>query len=337
MNMWKRVLAMSLTLVLAVNLLPHSLLAQAGTEVTVESVKKVSSPTVVYEDSFEVGEGGTFTIVEGDTVKSTTGDNQKKWNGAAPNNSDLFYDDWQAGRVIISGGVGGAWDGDSCIKFAADPLSPSAKNIVYMEYRLHTLISSGALSLVDGKMYVLSVWVKYDADSGARYSQLMAKNTGKVDGAGHNNPYATSAPNLTEWTKLEVPFLYDSTQNIAINLNMQQNSGVGAVYFDLLQITELVDATADFTVSGAEEPMNVGDQVALKPVMTPANASTTIVWTSSDTSVATVDANGVVTAVSAGTVTITATAVVKQYDFVSRRYIENKATYTGTCEITVQE
>ena len=114
-------------------------------------------------------------------------------------------------------------------------------------------------------------------------SQLQIKNTTKVvDASGAEHPRVSGGKNLTEWTKLEVPFLYtDANTNLSINLNMQgKETDTGAVYFDLLQITELVEATADFTIEGSEGPMKAGEQIALKPIMTPANASTTIVWES---------------------------------------------------------
>ncbi len=68
--------------------------------------------------------------------------------------------------------------------------------------------------------------------------------------------------------------------------------------------------------------LKVGDTVALKATVKPDNATNkTVAWTSDTTDVATVDANGKVTAVKAGTATITATAGGK----------------TATCKVTVTE
>lgn len=331
MKMSKRVLALILALVLAINLMPKVLLVKASSAAT---TTQETFPVVVFEDSFEVGDGGTFTAVADQTDTPTTADGQKNWNGAAPNNDKLFVNDWQAGSVMISGGVDGAWDGDSCIKLVTDPNSTEAKNLVYMEYKLSEIIKAGELTLTDGKMYVFSVWVKYDA--GTTYtSRITVQNTKVVNTGDNQNPWVTESSKATQWTKVEVPFTYDSTKSgsIKAGLQMQGNSGKGAIYFDLLQITELVDAEA-MTVAGAE--VNVGEQVKLKPTMTPANASTTVTWSSSDASIATVDANGVVTGVAGGEVTITAKAVVKQYDFKNRKYIEDKATITAQCTVKVQ-
>ena len=63
----------------------------------------------------------------------------------------------------------------------------------------------------------------------------------------------------------------------------------------------------------------IGETTTLNATITPANAVETITWSSSDEDVATVDENGEVTAVGAGTATITATA----------------GSASDTCEVTV--
>ena len=69
--------------------------------------------------------------------------------------------------------------------------------------------------------------------------------------------------------------------------------------------------------------MNSGTTAQLSATITPAEAFATITWTSSDESVATVDANGLVTAVAGGTCTITA-----------KTSGNNK---TATCSVTVKQ
>ena len=62
------------------------------------------------------------------------------------------------------------------------------------------------------------------------------------------------------------------------------------------------------SVDRAEMPLRVGERGLLAATVAPANASDTIVvWSSSNENVATVDSIGIVTAISAGTATITAT------------------------------
>ncbi len=78
------------------------------------------------------------------------------------------------------------------------------------------------------------------------------------------------------------------------------------------------------TVTGAPtEAMEIGDTAELKAEVEPETATdSSVAWSSSDTKVATVDEDGVVTAVSAGTATITAASV-------------SDPTVKGTAKITV--
>ena len=64
------------------------------------------------------------------------------------------------------------------------------------------------------------------------------------------------------------------------------------------------------TISHEQCEFEVGDALKLSVIPNPSNADASVTWTSSDTSVATVSADGLVTAVKAGTATITATSTV---------------------------
>lgn len=303
---------------------------------TCEVTVAFNAPVVVWEDSFEIGETFTENDVHGTTT--TKDASPALWNDAEANTGDWWKADWQAGSVIISGGVGGARDGDSCISLATDPAA-SGRNAVYLMYNLNNIIGDGKLTLTDGKMYIFSVWIKY-AENTTFTFEVMVQNT-KTFAVGektsNQNPKVSEGTKTTEWTKVEVPFMYDSTKSKDIFANLKMvvsNTGAGTVYLDLLQITELVDATG---ISVDDTQVNAGEKVTLKPVMTPANASTTVTWSSSDPSVATVDADGVVTGVSKGTATITATAVVREYDFVNRSGWKNKDKFEDTCTVTVED
>ena len=72
-----------------------------------------------------------------------------------------------------------------------------------------------------------------------------------------------------------------------------------------LEPVQVTDVELDIT----QKALNVGDTFTLTATVKPDNATDkSVTWSSSNTSVATVDENGVVTAVSEGTATITATA-----------------------------
>ena len=110
------------------------------------------------------------------------------------------------------------------------------------------------------------------------------------------------------------------------------NSGLGLIdvseFFDSVQTPdtiapqEVVAPTA-ITVAPASATLDINDVVSIAAALAPANTTNkAITWESSDTSVATVDEQGNVTAKAAGTATITATSVAD-------------TSLTDTCSITV--
>ena len=82
------------------------------------------------------------------------------------------------------------------------------------------------------------------------------------------------------------------------------------------------------TLAQTEAALPVGGTLTLTPTIAPANATNkTVTWTTSDASVVTVDANGVVTAQGLGTATITATA--------TNGTADTSDDLTATCTVTV--
>ena len=79
--------------------------------------------------------------------------------------------------------------------------------------------------------------------------------------------------------------------------------------------------TTKITLSSTQENIHVGDSLTLKATVEPSDSLDAVTWSSSDSKVATVDANGKVTAIGAGKATITAKA----------------GNQTATCEVTVYE
>lgn len=75
------------------------------------------------------------------------------------------------------------------------------------------------------------------------------------------------------------------------------------------------------TVSPSEYTMSIGEVVTMQATKTPSNAAATIIWTSSNSNVASISDDGIVTAISNGTTTITATS----------------GNITATATITVEE
>ena len=72
----------------------------------------------------------------------------------------------------------------------------------------------------------------------------------------------------------------------------------------------MVIGATGLTLSPSSETIDIGETVQLEGTLTPSNATTnSLTWESSDSSIASVDSNGLVTGVSTGEVTITATTV----------------------------
>ncbi|MBQ0104485.1 MAG: Ig-like domain-containing protein [Armatimonadetes bacterium] len=94
------------------------------------------------------------------------------------------------------------------------------------------------------------------------------------------------------------------TANIICRTTIEDDSyNKEAVY-----TVHVYDAPEKITVSGEQNYMYSGETMQLSAEILPATALQEVIWTSSDDSFATVDENGLVTAVSCGTVTIKATS-----------------------------
>ena len=87
-------------------------------------------------------------------------------------------------------------------------------------------------------------------------------------------------------------------------------------------VNEAIINVTGITLSQASASVNAGSSLSLTATITPDNATEkSVTWSSSNTSIATVDSDGQVTAVAAGTATITATTV--------------DGGFTATCTVTV--
>ncbi len=97
------------------------------------------------------------------------------------------------------------------------------------------------------------------------------------------------------------------------------DSGYNVHYVDGEYI--IAPMTTKITLSSTQENIHVGDSLTLKATVEPSDSLDAVTWSSSDSKVATVDANGKVTAVAPGKATITAQA----------------GNRTAACEVTVYE
>lgn len=115
-----------------------------------------------------------------------------------------------------------------------------------------------------------------------------------------------------------------SEGNATIIATSTKNTEISGSYIILVEKAEevVIEPTA-VTIVGEVTSCKIGEEISLSATVDPENASQSVVWSTSDATIATVS-KGKVKGVKAGTVTITATA--KGFD-----------TVFGTIEITIEE
>ncbi|MBQ8353375.1 MAG: Ig-like domain-containing protein [Spirochaetaceae bacterium] len=167
--------------------------------------------------------------------------------------------------------------------------------------------SSGTVTFAVAKNAKVKVLAGYCSDSNATtdYIKITASGDGAVATPYPTNPNGVQTQDVEyEWTL--TPGLYTISRG-----------GTGyapAIYYVRVDIGDFkieIPAT-DLTVAPTTANVVIGSTTQLTATVTPSNSTDNVEWTSSDTSVATVDNTGLVTGVKAGTATITAKAGEKE-------------------------
>ncbi|WP_339161800.1 Ig-like domain-containing protein [Siminovitchia sp. FSL W7-1587] len=104
-------------------------------------------------------------------------------------------------------------------------------------------------------------------------------------------------------------------------VSAENSSGESELSDPIKVTTNYSDPTA-IEVSPKTNNLEVGGTRNLSATVSPSTAKQTVTWTSSDTKIATIDNNGKVTAIAAGTATITASST-------------EKSTVKGTASVNV--
>jgi len=162
--------------------------------------------------------------------------------------------------------------------------------------RIHGMVYAGTsvrftLTPLDNEPHLVTLYC-VDTD-GNRVQSITA-----VDAGGNSIIPATSINGFASGRY--VTFNYKGTTTITVARTTGNNTVLNGIFFD----SPVIPVTG-FGLAEADVSMEVGETETLTPVFAPVDASNkTVVWSSSNESVATVS-DGVITAVSAGTATIT--------------------------------
>lgn len=170
---------------------------------------------------------------------------------------------------------------------------------IYKKVASASVVSSVEASIKSGTYYTGSTLSASDFDVTVKWTG------GKAD----TNP--------TEGFTWTVNGVANGTLNEGNNTVVVTYSEVSSPSFTVVGTT--IHATAVEISEETATLETIGETLTLTATITPANAVETVSWSTSDEAVATVDDNGEVTAVAAGTATITATA----------------GSVSDTCEVTV--
>lgn len=156
----------------------------------------------------------------------------------------------------------------------------------------------------NGKRYVIKFWAKRNGNSGTGQIKVLLQkndqNNNWPQKEFKGNPFSVS----NDWTH----YAFDITANRGDYEVIKINFGkCGEVWIDDIEYGEYSDSAPGVTLNTKSASVKKDGTITLIATVTPADAA--ITWSSSDTSVATVNNNGVVTGVAPGSAQITATTV----------------------------
>jgi len=162
-------------------------------------------------------------------------------------------------------------------------------------------VNQSVLTVVPGKSYRLKVWLKTDNVTGTgAYFRTQYYNTSKV----RDGPASAKLLGTNDWTMQQV-FMTIPSGVTKLVIEPFLETGKGKVWFDDISLEEYSGLTG-ISLNQTAVSMAKDATLTLLPVFTPAQAvDKTVVWTSSNPGVATVNSTGVVTSVGIGTSTIT--------------------------------
>ena len=183
---------------------------------------------------------------------------------------------------------------------ASAPHSPAYKGIQWGSTNFEAAVSQTLTGLANGN-YTMKAWVR--SSGGQTYATMYAKGYG---GADQNYSVATSIPN---WTQVQINNIKVTNNTIEVGFYQLTGSANKWLDYDDVEFYLSPVALTGLGLSNTNITMPVSSSRTINTIFTPTNATNqNVIWTSSNSAVATVNNLGIVTAVSIGSATITATA-----------------------------
>lgn len=282
MKYTKRPLAFLLALLIACG-------AFSSLAIPTVSAEQPDNPVIV-DDSFE-----TLTPKDTGALQPSRIENGKQvvfWNGAEkPSGSLSAY--VNAGEVTLEALVPDAADGEYSLR-----LTPNNGRMAI----LYNLSAETIARMKVGATYELSVWLKAENDPTCKFT-LRPKFLKS------GNPFTSVSLN-TQWSLAKFEFVYapDGTKTVQLELGMSGASKSGSIYLDKL-VLRRVDRVQSLTLRTENRYLGVNQSFDLAYTVTPPEMqSAAVAFTSSDPTVATVDAAGKVTGIAPGETTVTVAA-----------------------------
>ncbi|MFD2332792.1 Ig-like domain-containing protein [Cohnella sp. GCM10020058] len=252
----------------------------------------------------------------------TAGAPAANWTGGTAANWTL----WQGPSPAYSGAFGATLD-TAVHKAGLQSLKLTAASTA-------RVVTSQSVPVVDGKTYKYSAWVRTSDSSNAAAGIEYVFHSGAGDspidigGTKYFEVSAQGARDENNWTQIE-RIVQAPAQAVRVGLsNTYKGTGTGEAWFDGIVLEEW-NAVAGVALDTNASDLALGQTSLMHAAVAPANANNpSVQWSSSDPSVATVDASGQVTAVGKGLALITATTVEGGYQAYSSVRVDSGANIT---------
>ena len=280
-----------------------------------EDLTVENGQTLTIPDGASLTTDGMLTVDGGTLTGDVTGTVNYKVTGVSLNTDSLTLE--EGGTATLTATITPSNATDQNVTWSSDNESVAT---VDQNGRVTAVAQGGATitAAVDGKSAKCSVTVNAAAPVPVTSVSLDKTSLGLTEGdtetltatvepsdaTNKNVTWSTSDASIATVTDGVVTAVAPGTATITVTTEDGNKTATCAV-----TVTAATVPVTGVTLNKTSTSLYVGDTETLTPTITPDNATNkNVTWSSDDTSVATVDASGLVTAVARGTAVITATA-----------------------------